>query len=508
MGRIHQQARALRNRRLVVLLLAGLALTATGCEMDSYLNPSITGRWEHTPVVLPILDRIDVIEEPADTMPGLSPVRTEDLIPEIAEYRIGPGDLITVTVFELITVGVESVQTDRVDTLGNIHLAVIGTVQASGLTARQLEQRIIDIVHPSIIAQEPMVRVILQERRQNRYSMMGAVGAPGPYTLLENDLRLLDAIARARNIPANAQKIYVIRQVPLSALWEKGWVKQDMAPGEHWPPLTPSDGDDDGGIGEPGEGPDVEEFMKQFGDELDSAAPEGDEGETAAPPTDVGTELIEAIEPPEDRGRWVNIAGRWVMVTGDEVPTAAPTAPAGAEAAPAEGLLPSLDQMATQRIIEIDARRLVKGEAKYNIVVRPGDIIRVPPPNTGNIYMGGQIARRGTYVLPGDSRLTLKQAVTAAGGLGGLAVPERVDLTRRISDHTEATVRLNFRAIADGVEPDIYLKPDDQINVGTSILMPLVAVLRNSFRMTYGFGFLLDRNFDNAVYGARGGGNN
>ena len=122
--------------------------------------------------------------------------------------------------------------------------------------------------------------------------------------------------------------------------------------------------------------------------------------------------------------------------------------------------------------------------------------------------MGGQIARRGTYVLPGDSRLTLKQAVTAAGGLGGLAVPERVDLTRRISDHTEATVRLNFRAIADGVEPDIYLKPDDQINVGTSILMPLVAVLRNSFRMTYGFGFLLDRNFDNAVYGPRGGGNN
>jgi hypothetical protein len=83
-----------------------------------------------------------------------------------------------------------------------------------------------------------------------------------------------------------------------------------------------------------------------------------------------------------------------------------------------------------------------------------------------------------------------------------VGIPERVDLTRRIGDDREATIRLNLRAIFEGTQPDVFLKPDDQVNVGTNFWAQPAAIIRNGFRMTYGFGFLLDRNFGNDVFGA------
>jgi hypothetical protein len=44
-------------------------------------------------------------------------------------------------------------------------------------------------------------------------------------------------------------------------------------------------------------------------------------------------------------------------------------------------------------------------------------------------------------------------------------------------------------------QPDIYLKPNDVVYIGTDFIAPFIAALRNSFRLTYGFGFLYDRNF-------------
>ena len=41
----------------------------------------------------------------------------------------------------------------------------------------------------------------------------------------------------------------------------------------------------------------------------------------------------------------------------------------------------------------------------------------------------------------------------------------------------------------------MYIKKDDVIRVGTHAVAPLLATIRNSFRLTYGFGFVYDRNF-------------
>ena len=58
------------RRTRTLALRAGMGLGAGsmlgllgGCQVDSFLDPSITGKWEHTPTTMPILDRISVIED-------------------------------------------------------------------------------------------------------------------------------------------------------------------------------------------------------------------------------------------------------------------------------------------------------------------------------------------------------------------------------------------------------------------------------------------------------------
>ncbi len=141
----------------------------------------------------------------------------------------------------------------------------------------------------------------------------------------------------------------------------------------------------------------------------------------------------------------------------------------------------------TQRVIRVPVKPLIAGDAKYNIVIRPGDIIRVPSATQGIVYVVGQVARPGTYNFPEVGKMTLLRAVDSAGGFGSLAIPERVDLTRVVGKNMQATIRVDMRAINEGTMPDIYIKPGDRINVGTNFWAFPLAVFRNGLRMSYGF---------------------
>ena len=154
------------------------------------------------------------------------------------------------------------------------------------------------------------------------------------------------------------------------------------------------------------------------------------------------------------------------------------------------------------RIIQIDYQRLARGDSNLNVVIRPADRIYVAPPLTGVVYVDGEIARPGVYALPTSGKLTLSRLISAAGGLGPIAIPERVDMVRVVASDREAAVRVNLSAIRNRAEPDIYMQPDDHVIIGTNFWAQPLAVVRNGFRASYGFGFLLDRNFGNDVFGA------
>ena len=77
-----------------------------------------------------------------------------------------------------------------------------------------------------------------------------------------------------------------------------------------------------------------------------------------------------------------------------------------------------------------------------------------------------------------------------------VAIPERTEIIRRIAGDKEVFASVDLDRIFAGEDPDIYIKPNDTINVGTNILAPFLAAVRDGFRITYGFGFIYDKNFN------------
>ena len=145
-------------------------------------------------------------------------------------------------------------------------------------------------------------------------------------------------------------------------------------------------------------------------------------------------------------------------------------------------------------MIRIDVRALNNGDPRQNIIVRNRDVIRVPV-DTGVYYMMGELNRPGVYGF-GGREITIKQAIAAAGSFGPMAFPMRCEIIRRVPGTDEQiTIAVNLDAIFAGLEDDVMLKDDDIINVGTHFVAPFLFVIRNSFRFTYGFGFVYDRNF-------------
>ncbi|MEO0512492.1 MAG: SLBB domain-containing protein [Planctomycetota bacterium] len=451
------------------------------------------GRWERTPTTVPILSRISAIEPNNDQILDIEEIQPEDLIPESTEFAVRSGDVVIITVFDLPVRGSQTPFQRRILNTGFLELPGIGRVYADGLTVLELEQAVVQLIQDEDLVVDPQVTVEFLSAQEATYTMLGAVAAPGPYQLSRPNLRLLDAVAAAGGIDETAREIYVIRQQPLTRQATDRTGLRQRSP-DAKPARQPEDGN---------------ELIDLIDDLLDSEQPSpavflartGGPGTPQAHPEQPGenqprVDLIENATAPPDgslpAGNWVFLDGRWVRVSAN-----------GTQGLPEAGPGLTDDQLGglvTQRVIGIPTDRLLAGDARVNIVIRAGDIIRIPPAAQGQIYMAGFVARPGAFGLARD--LTLLRAVDAAGGLTGLAIPERVDLTRMIGGDRQATIRLNLRAIAEQTQPDIFLRPNDRVNVGTNFWAFPLAVARGGFRASYGFGFLLDRNFGNDVFGA------
>jgi polysaccharide export outer membrane protein len=502
-----------RSIRRITLAMTALSLSLLvplgGCtNHDSYLNPSITGRWEHTPTRVPILEHLAAIEAPADEWVEITDITNEDLIPQTTVYRVRAGDFLTLSVWDLIATNQVEILPRQVDPSGYIEIPQLGRIFVSGLTEKEVGARVAETMLPFIA--DPLVSVVVEQRREQTFFLMGNVAEPGPYVVPSADFRLLQGLVGAGGIASFIENVYVIRQVPLDDSVSQTIPEAQPASDN----LAPTDNDsgedlldiiDDlsspGMISGSGNGLIApSQHAQQPGNDplIDLIEPSSPSANTGSNNTstnqssssDSAAEVSAMLSP-----RWRFVDGRWVR---ESVPVAARKTIEGQM-----GMTPtdSRGQLFTQRVIRVPVKPLLAGDARYNIVLRPGDIVNVPTSASGNVYIDGQVNGPGVYNLPVAGRLTLTRAITSAGGLNGLAIPERVDLTRIVGTNEQATIMLNLRAIQEGTQPDVYIKPDDRINVGTNFWATPLAVLRSGFRTNYGFGFLLDRNFGNDVFG-------
>lgn len=115
---------------------------------------------------------------------------------QLNEYRIGPRDLLEITVFGLP----ELSQTIRVSEDGSITMSILGRVEVAGLTAQELEKELALILDQQY-TKEARVTVFIKEYQ--KVSVIGAVGRPGMYELV-GPTTLLQAIALAGGLNEQA----------------------------------------------------------------------------------------------------------------------------------------------------------------------------------------------------------------------------------------------------------------------------------------------------------------
>jgi polysaccharide export outer membrane protein len=126
---------------------------------------------------------------------------------QAGEYLIWPQDLLEIQVF-----GVEELYRKvRVNSRGSISLPLIGTLQAAGLTAEQLEARLAAELSKNYL-QDPQVSVFIEEYTNLRVTVEGAVKKPGMFPI-QGQATLLQSIALAEGPDRLASSVVKVFRV-------------------------------------------------------------------------------------------------------------------------------------------------------------------------------------------------------------------------------------------------------------------------------------------------------
>jgi polysaccharide biosynthesis/export protein len=123
-----------------------------------------------------------------------------------AEYRVGPGDVLEVTV----TGDAGSSRLVTVQTTGAIFLAAIGELPVGGLTVEEIEFKLVEEWSRSDLA-VPEVRVRVSEYRSRSVWVTGEVVRPGR-TPLKGATRLLDVLLAAGGLTGAASGEVVVER--------------------------------------------------------------------------------------------------------------------------------------------------------------------------------------------------------------------------------------------------------------------------------------------------------
>jgi polysaccharide biosynthesis/export protein len=124
-------------------------------------------------------------------------------------FVIGSDDVLAVNVWKEAEIS----RTVTVRPDGKITLPLVGELQASAKTPKQLEDEISNKLSGYI--SDPAVTVIVQEMRSQRFNILGQVAHPGSY-VISNSTTVLDAIALGGGYRdfAKQKSIYILRRNP------------------------------------------------------------------------------------------------------------------------------------------------------------------------------------------------------------------------------------------------------------------------------------------------------
>jgi polysaccharide biosynthesis/export protein len=238
----------MKQALLAVFFLAGAGLAGAGVLRAQQTSPQ-TSPQDQRKAAARQTDPTTTAALPAQFATGVAQEWNEKILesaqnppasPAAAtrEYRIGPEDLIEVTVFEVP----ELSRTVRVSAAGEISLPLVGAVKAAGLSPIELEQSLTDLLRKSYV-KDPQVSVFLKEYRSDPVSVVGAVKAPGLYQI-QTERRLIELLAMAQGFSDNpkmlpGRNIVITRKAQPAAGQDSAPAKATAAAGT--PQAAPAD---------------------------------------------------------------------------------------------------------------------------------------------------------------------------------------------------------------------------------------------------------------------------
>jgi polysaccharide biosynthesis/export protein len=110
-----------------------------------------------------------------------------------------------------------------------------------------------------------------------------------------------------------------------------------------------------------------------------------------------------------------------------------------------------------------------KGEAKFNMVLEPNDIINIPVDQVVQIFIYGQVKNPGAIQVPKSNLPTLVRAIAQAGGFTERAAKGSVVIRRKDALGNEKEIRVNVKDIQKNKAKDVQLQADDVVYVPESI---------------------------------------
>ncbi|MGH9729314.1 MAG: polysaccharide biosynthesis/export family protein [Candidatus Acidiferrales bacterium] len=118
--------------------------------------------------------------------------------------------------------------------------------------------------------------------------------------------------------------------------------------------------------------------------------------------------------------------------------------------------------------VEVNLKDLLgSGDARYNVTVYPGDVVKVP--RAGIVYVVGEVKKPGGFVLKTNENISVLQALALAEGLTHTSAGKhaRIIRTDKITGE-RSEIRIDLGKILAGKALDPLLRPRDIVFVPNS----------------------------------------
>jgi polysaccharide export outer membrane protein len=138
-------------------------------------------------------------------MPAAAPT-TPSSAANVADYRLGPGESLKISVFQNPDLALETRITDS----GMVTYPLIGAVKIGGLTVPQAEQRIASALSSGNFVKQPQVSILVMQVRGNQAAVLGHVNRPGRYPLEMTQMRLADLLAVAGGVAESGSDVITL----------------------------------------------------------------------------------------------------------------------------------------------------------------------------------------------------------------------------------------------------------------------------------------------------------